>query len=234
MGPKTGTNDARITIQAGSANLSTSTRSGDLTISSAGLPSKIVHVVQLGTMPNLDVSKTIVRLAGDSASINNFSVLGNSANWTITGTLNWLSVSPSTGSYTAQITLKALSANTGAPRSDTLYVSAAGSATKTVIVTQDSLQTIGVREISIAEGMKVYPNPTMGVVNIEVDRNMNINDYTVRVTNILGASINTNLQSLGANKITVDLTGMVSGLYFVIIENGKDRVVKRVSLLESF
>jgi M6 family metalloprotease-like protein len=234
MGPKTGTNDARITIQAGSANLSTSTRSGDLTISSAGLPSKIVHVVQLGTMPNLDVSKTIVRLAGDSASMNNFSVLGNSTNWTISGASNWLSVTPSTGSYTAQITLKALTANTGAPRSDTLYVSAAGSVTKTVIVTQDSLQTIGVREISIAEGMKVYPNPTMGVVNIEVDRNMNINDYNVRVTNIMGASINADIQSLSSSKISLDLTGMVSGIYFVIIENGKDRVVKRVSLLESF
>lgn len=234
MGPKTGTNDARITIQAGSANNTTSARSGNLTISSAGLPNKIVHVVQLGTLATLDVSKTLVRLAGDSASMNTFSVLGNSTNWTITGTSNWLEISPNKGSYTTQISLKAKTANPGAPRSDTLYVTASGSTTKTVVVTQDSLQTIGIMESSIAEGMKVYPNPTLGIVNIEVNSNRNINDYNVRVTNIMGAMVNPNLQTLSSKKISIDLTGMVSGIYFVIIENGKDRVVKRVSLLESF
>lgn len=234
MGPTSGVNDGTITIQASSANLSTSSRSGDITISSTGLPSKIVHVIQEPTTPNLGVSRTDLFLAGAANSTSSFSVLGNTPNWTISNSSSWLTITPNTGSFTKQVIVTANADNTGAPRKDTLYISASGAATRIVIVTQDSMSTIGVDEVLLANNMSLYPNPTLGMVKLKIDESLNINDYNISITNMLGARINITTTSIASNMLMLDLTGNVSGIYFLTIDNGKERVVKKISLIESF
>lgn len=234
MGPTSGTNDGTITLQASNANLSTSSRGGDVLISSAGLPSKVVHVIQEPTTPNLGVSQTNLFIAGGANSTGNFSVLGNTQNWTISNNASWLTITPNTGSFTQQISVSANSDNTGAPRSDTLIISATGVASRTVIVTQDSMSTIGVNEVYLADNIKVFPNPTLGVVSVTIDERLSINDYQVNMTNIIGSKINVNKTLVGSNRLQLDLTGNVSGIYFLTIDNGTDRIVKKISLIESF
>ncbi len=234
LGPSSGTNDATITLQASSANLSTSSRGGDVLISSAGLPAKIVHVIQEPTTPNLGVSQTNLFIAGGANSAGNFSVLGNTSNWVISNNSSWLTITPNTGSFTQQISVTANSDNTGAPRRDTLTISATGVASRTVIVTQDSMSTIGINEVTLADNINVFPNPTLSVVNVTIDERLSINDYQVYVTNILGSRINVNQTLIGSNRLQLDLTGNVSGIYFLSIDNGTDRIVKKISLIESF
>ena len=234
MGPTSGVNDGTITLQASSANLSTTLRSGDITISSAGLPSKIVHVIQEPTTPNLGVSKTDLTLGGMANSTDNFSVLGNTRNWNITNSSNWLTITPTTGSFTQQISVTTNSNNTtGNTRKDTLLISATGAATRMVVVTQDSMTT-SINEVLLLSNISVYPNPTLGLVTLKIDERLNINDYQIGLTNMLGATITVNTIDIASNMLMLDLTGNVSGIYFLTVNNGKERVVRKISLIESF
>ncbi|MDB9774902.1 M6 family metalloprotease domain-containing protein [Vicingaceae bacterium] len=234
LGPSNGVNNATITLQTSSSNLSTSARSGDVTILSSGLPSKVVHIIQEPTLPNLGVSRTDLFLAGAANSTSSFSVLGNTSNWTITNGSSWLNISPNTGSFTRQITVSANSDNTGQERKDTLYISAMGAATRVVIVTQDSMASIGINEIQLADNLSIYPNPTLGVVTVKIDENLSFNDYQIKVTNVLGSQIGVSTNFVASNVVQLDITGNRSGIYFLTIDNGKKRVVKKISLIESF
>ncbi len=78
------------------------------------------------------------------------------------------------------------------------------------------------------EGLSFFPNPTTGVVTIQSatsldNAKVSINDIMGRVlTN--GISINT----VGDNKITVDLGQFATGSYFLTIENGSKKSTRQI------
>jgi endo-1,4-beta-xylanase len=82
----------------------------------------------------LSVSPTSLSVAAAANSTGTFNVTSNTS-WTVTDNQTWLTVSPTSGSNNATVTVTAQE-NTGASRQATVTVSATGVASQTVTVTQ--------------------------------------------------------------------------------------------------
>lgn len=87
----------------------------------------------------------------------------------------------------------------------------------------------GLAESSVlASNVNLMPNPSTGLVNVimTLPTSQNIN---ITVTNALGQLItSTDIGNVSINAFTIDLTSKDNGVYFVTINNGQDRVVKRI------
>ena len=72
---------------------------------------------------------------------------------------------------------------------------------------------VGVAEVS-ESNVRLYPNPTNGILNIESNGEM-----TISVMNILGQKV---LETTATDNTTIDLSGFESGIYMVRVmtENG--------------
>jgi hypothetical protein len=95
----------------------------------------------------------------------------------------------------------------------------AGTATTSIVVSVcTGLNNAG----SVLKGLSVYPNPTNGIVNIELNNGLNKN---VTVTDINGKIVySTNSAS---DKMNVNLSGYSQGFYFVKIDSdGKTEIIK--------
>ena len=76
----------------------------------------------------------------------------------------------------------------------------------------------------------VSPNPSNGELKINVS-STNATNYVVNVRNMLGQTVYTdNLSVNGTKTMNLDLTGSEKGVYFVTLENGTERLVKKVVL----
>lgn len=85
---------------------------------------------------------------------------------------------------------------------------------------------VGIAEEELSKGVKVYPNPSNGVFNIESVSN---DDLTVRVVNTMGQEV------VPAVKVSntvykMDLSNQASGTYMIMIDNGSTTVSKVVTL----
>ena len=75
--------------------------------------------------------------------------------------------------------------------------------------------------------VKMYPNPTQGPVNLDVQSSPA--DMTVSVFNILGVET-FRKEYRSAQRITFDLSGNSSGIYFVRLRSGENEVIKKLIL----
>lgn len=76
----------------------------------------------------------------------------------------------------------------------------------------------------------LQPNPSNGKVNLilTIPSALNLN---VSVTNVLGQTIlNTKHVNMGSGSIEIDLSHEAAGVYFVTIDSGREKVVKRLIL----
>ena len=89
--------------------------------------------------------------------------------------------------------------------------------------------TSGISEINNALAIQVYPNPSHGVINIDLTKE-NLRDVFIRVIDVLGKEVNT--VDLGDyNSIyTIDMSNLQRGVYFIKIESKNGAVVRRVQL----
>jgi len=89
--------------------------------------------------------------------------------------------------------------------------------------------TSGITEINNALAIQVYPNPSHGVINIDLTKE-NLRDVFIRVIDVLGKEVNT--VDLGDyNSIyTMDMSNLQRGVYFIKIESKNGAVVRRVQL----
>ncbi|MDN3677614.1 leucine-rich repeat domain-containing protein [Flavobacterium paronense] len=67
----------------------------------------------------------------------------------------------------------------------------------------------------------IYPNPTSGIVNIEVSNNQVINKASI--TNVLGQTIMT-----FENASTIDISSLTKGTYFITVETLSGRKTQRI------
>lgn len=65
--------------------------------------------------------------------------------------------------------------------------------------------------------IKIYPNPTSSVLNIQ--STTDISKSKVTITNITGNTINYNFSIINPNLISVDISQLTNGTYFIAIEN---------------
>jgi len=83
---------------------------------------------------------------------------------------------------------------------------------------------VGIENRAVLSGIRVYPNPTNGIVTIESNRTSE--KLTVYVRNVLGEMVSTN-SFQAFDKTTIELEG-ASGVYFVQVssEDGQSAVFK--------
>ncbi|MCB0802724.1 MAG: T9SS type A sorting domain-containing protein [Flavobacteriales bacterium] len=83
---------------------------------------------------------------------------------------------------------------------------------------------------STESNFSVYPNPSNGDLKINVI-SPKASNYTVNVRNVLGQVVYTNTLSVNGTKtMNLDLSGADKGVYFVTLQNGSERLVKKVIL----
>jgi len=88
--------------------------------------------------------------------------------------------------------------------------------------------TVGINEVGLLTGVALYPNPTSGLVTVDLSRVVS-NKVDVRVYNLVGELVNAQTAS-GNQKIALDLRNNAEGMYFIeVVANGK-RSVKKVTL----
>ncbi len=90
-------------------------------------------------------------------------------------------------------------------------------------------QELGVRMVQINEitnNLKAYPNPTAGILTIQVKYN-DIN--SLRVLNILGVVVtnHVNIISVSPSQIKLDFNDLERGTYFIQIDNKVAKIIKK-------
>jgi|GEM_PF-232498 len=87
--------------------------------------------------------------------------------------------------------------------------------------------TVSVEELA-KSGYAIYPNPSNGAVNIELNANANA---TVTVVDILGQVVyRSNENFLTGNRKTIDLSNQAKGMYLLSVEGEGINVVERISI----
>lgn len=132
ISPTSGTGNGTITVTY-EANTGAE-RSGNISVNVTGLATTTVQVVQAGSCPLTvtPASQSVTACAGTTS----FSVATNSTcAWTVSENISWLSVSPTSGTGNATLTVT-YDANAGVLRSGNITVAITGGTSTTVSVSQ--------------------------------------------------------------------------------------------------
>ena len=99
--------------------------------------------------------------------------------------------------------------------------------TATMQITVDACT--GIQEAKFASILNIYPNPNDGFFTIETVVNQT-STLNIVMVNMLGEVVKTieNTQFQGEYKKQVEITDMPSGIYFVMVNNGTEKQVKRI------
>jgi hypothetical protein len=167
-------------------------------------------------------SLTIESLANSTAS---FGVASN-ISWTAISNQPWLTLSRSSGTGYASITLTAGGNALDNDRIATVTVSGTGVEPQLVNVTQAGLVTNN-KEIDISNYIDLYPNPNNGKFNLILNF-INNDDVKLTITNSVGVVIrDLNLmKKSGIINQEIDLGNIAKGFYFINLHSGKTRFVK--------
>lgn len=89
---------------------------------------------------------------------------------------------------------------------------------------------VGMREEAAGVLVDVFPNPTNGQINVNVEL-MDAQEFTVSVINMLGQTVTEVKQAASTGGlVTLDLSGQTQGVYVVTVKSKTASVTKRVML----
>jgi hypothetical protein len=174
ISPMTGSNNGVITVTY-SANASTASRNGQVTVFGGGL-SRVIDIHQAGAPATLSITpliQNVTNLAGSTT----FTVTSNSA-WTVSESASWLSLVQTSGSLNGNFEVE-YEANPGAARSETVTISWGVEQNITVTINQSA--GVGVVDPLAVQipSISVYPNPFATTANIKIDVAKNNNAEVV-------------------------------------------------------
>jgi hypothetical protein len=87
-----------------------------------------------------------------------------------------------------------------------------------------------VQGISLDDAVKLYPNPTTGIVTAEVALDQT-SDMNVEVYNTLGQMVQqAHWGNVSNTTRTIDLSGQATGMYFVKLITAQSTITKKVML----
>ena len=171
---------------------------------------KLLTLNQLTFTVTFSVTSGTEPLEGATVTLN-----GVNATTDATGTAHFSGIEPGTFAYTV---------------SKEIYKTVEGSITVDKSdVTEDVnlLNTTGLAH-NTAKTVKLYPNPTRGILHLNLDENGS-NQVSVRITNIIGKVLYENKLLNNPGEVELDLSGYDNGIYFVkVIGNGFENSVKVV------
>ncbi len=146
VSPMTGNGNATVTVNY-DENTTILSRIGSINISSPGFTSVNVTVTQSGVIPILEISpanRDVSALAGTTT----FDLTSNTS-WTVSESIDWLSVDPASGSNNEMLSVDYLENISGANRVGEITVEASGIPNIIITVTQESYT---IHSISLEEG----------------------------------------------------------------------------------
>ncbi len=200
-----------LTSTSGSSVLANPTATTTYTVTgtnSSGCSVSNTVTVTVNPNPTITVSDDTTISSGQSAQLNAIS----------NGSVTW---SPATG-----LSCTNCSNPVATPSTTTTYTATAteGSCevSDTVIVT---VTTAGIKQLSaISDQISVYPNPFNNDVFIKISSSViDVKDWTMQLNDVLGRT----LYSMSSLNYTneIDLTDLVSGVYFITVINKTGRAV---------
>ncbi|HYV91118.1 MAG TPA: T9SS type A sorting domain-containing protein [Chitinophagales bacterium] len=82
-------------------------------------------------------------------------------------------------------------------------------------------------DAAFTEELKVYPNPSSGIINIEIP---SAESVVIEIRNVLGQLVFSSEEknSHGTLKKQIDLSGQTSGICFLVVKNGEQQRVKKI------
>jgi hypothetical protein len=157
VSPMSGTANGTLTVNY-DQNLSTTPRSGQITVSSPGLPSVVVTVNQAGAGATLTVTPAN-RAVTPSAGSTTFSIASNTG-WVVTESVAWLTAAPMSGTGNGTLTVNYGQNTTGTPRVGSILVTASGgSPAVTVTVSQSAYPSHAISLNAGWQGLSSYMMP---------------------------------------------------------------------------
>ena len=82
----------------------------------------------------------------------------------------------------------------------------------------------GVKELA-NNSIRIFPNPTSNILNIESD--FNLKDIQIEITNTLGQTLKS-IYRLNADRININIPDLPNGVYFLQLQSGEQRITKTV------
>ncbi len=87
---------------------------------------------------------------------------------------------------------------------------------------------IGIQEKTEIE---IYPNPSNGSINLRFS-NLNESNVNIKVLNLLGEMVFENIYSYKVNNLTIDLSNLSKGVYFININTKSNQYTKKISIVK--
>jgi hypothetical protein len=84
--------------------------------------------------------------------------------------------------------------------------------------------------LSFCDGLKVYPTPTTGIVNIEFSKGAGMRTE-ILVMSVVGAEIYRK-EMIDAAKFRIDLSNQANGLYLLKINNTENQYIGKIIILK--
>jgi hypothetical protein len=86
---------------------------------------------------------------------------------------------------------------------------------------------LGIRQHTHSGSVKVYPNPTSGIINVDINM---VDVKLVRLINILGETVRLISSNIG-NKLTIDTESLPQGIYYLSVITSQEMLVKQVNII---
>jgi hypothetical protein len=173
-------------------------------------------------MPGFKLSATTTFVKAAQGSITTVDI-SSDVTYAVNSDQDWLAVTPSAGTGTSTLTFTAKENPNKTARSSTVTVSATGVESQTITVTQEGRNTTGIDQLSNKPEFIVYPNPTSGKVLLVFGK-VPLNGISVIISDLTGR--NCLKQLIRENESWIDLSGNVSGIYFIKTDQGNIKAQK--------
>jgi hypothetical protein len=135
----TGSNSKMVAVFC-QPNNSTLKRTGTITLSATGVPTKTINITQNAAAPQLSVSPK--ELIFDQSGGNQSLTISANTSWTIIENLSYLSVNQSSGSSNVNVTVSCQSNTSSTARSGIIKVAALGLDTQIINISQTGATTL--------------------------------------------------------------------------------------------
>jgi hypothetical protein len=179
--------------------------------------------------PVFSVSPSSLLIPSDSSSSATFDISAN-VSWTITENAPWLELSSYQGFNNLTITATVIESNkTASQRSELVVISSPPLSPIRVTITQDTISSVGINETSFLKGLKVFPNPSKGQLNIDFHQ-LPPGNTSLSLYEASGRLLFQKTLQQKSNQL--NLEGLSKGVYILSIKNNQDLSTRRLILQE--
>ncbi|MGE0076220.1 MAG: MBG domain-containing protein [Bacteroidales bacterium] len=168
---------------------------------------------------SLTVSTAELTIGAAANSTVDFTITSN-VSWTISSAEGWLSISSTSGTGDATITLSAEANPNTAERTAAVTVAGDGVESKTILVTQSAA--VGINDNTLS-AVKVYPNPASDLINVHLPDGLE--NVTVELLSINGVKLSV-IETSG-NVTPINVSALTKGIYILRITSANSNRIVR-------